>query len=489
MKEKSYLCSQKQNGFTLRRKALIVCALLALAAAPAAAQGIYEAIVATENSIVRVWQERDVVIYNEESPGKGKFLLYTIGTTSALQIDLPINISVKDFEILGDSLWFCGDSTGTALLGGKCGVVGLFNIPNTFAGVDIINYTVLDTFFHNNGYISVLSLNRLDLFPYALDTMMAMTGGSFIDNDSTKKRSTVVSARLQSSGFWQICALIDRDSTIIFTDIAAFGNKVIAVGTSVDGTGLITKSFYQSVYFPRSPIISNYGDSIALLSPIGKALISHLNDNEAAIVQLDENAYTLLHMLDFSTGSAVPSMPTRITDDPNYPYDPEWDLKEIRYNTQTDNISVLEYGIVPPGGNPFETMLWTFPRWVWDPAVPVQTLDIVRQESMDVDIDDRPVTVGKVVNSGMLDVQSYHPASNMTVPNPHDPTPLEPPIVPDPLMEPDACTGYDEVGYIEKEPIVFQILVNDHGSFGNITNHVHQPEVFEIDLSNICQEK
>ncbi len=471
----------------MKQKALILAALLALAAGTAAAQGIFEANVATENSIVRVWQERDVVIYNEESLGKGRFLLYTIGTTSALQIDLPINISVNDFEIWGDSLWFCGDSTGIALPGGKCGVVGTFNIPNTFAGADSIKYTVLDTFFHNNGYISVLSLNRLDLFHNPLDTMMAMTGDSYIDNDPSKKRSTVVSARLQSSGSWQICALIDRDSTIIFTDIATFDNKVIAIGTSVDGTGLITKSFYQSVYFPQSPIISNYGDSIALFSPIGKALITHLNDNEAAIVQLDENAYTLLHMLDFSTGSAVPSMPTRITDDPYYPYDPEWDLKEIRYSPLTDNIGVLEYGIVPPGGNPFETMLWTFPRGVWDPAVPVQTLDIVKQESMDVDIDDRPVTVGKVVASGMLDVQSYHPAPNMTVPNPHDPTPIEPPIEPDPLMEPDACTGYDEVGYIEKVPTVFQIPVNDHGSFGNIINHVHQPEVLEVIFTNICE--
>lgn len=470
----------------MKQKALIVCALLTLAAAPAAAQGIYEATVATENSIVRVWQERDVVIYNEESPGKGKFLLYTIGTTSALQIDLPINISVKDFEILGDSLWFCGDSTDTALLGGKCGVVGLFNIPNTFTGTDGINYTVLNNWI---GYSLVRNLNRLDLFPYALDTMMAMTGDSFIDNDSTKKRSTVVSARLPSSSSWQICALLDRDSTMIFTDIATLDSKVVAVGTSVDGTGLITKSFYQTILFPKNPTTPNYGDSIALISPMGKALITHLSDDEAAVVQLDENAYTLLHMLDFATGSAVPTNLTRITDDPYYPFDSEWDLKEIRYSPLTDNISVLEYGIVPPGGNPFETMLWTFPRWVWDPAVPVQTLDIVRQESMDVDIDDRPVTVGKVVSSRMLDVQSYHPASNMTVPNPHDPIPIDPPIGPDPLIEPDACTNYNEVGYIEKVPTVFQIPVNDGGSYVSFANHVHQPEVFEIDLSNICQEK
>ena len=460
----------------MKTKILTLCALLALAAAPAAAQGIYEAIVATENSIVRVWQERDVVIYNEESPGKGKFLLYTIGTTSALQIDLPINISVKDFEIMGENVWFCGVADNAyACPGGHAGVVGTFNIPDAFSGAAGINYAELNGWIGNVGYdIFVRRLERLDLFQVGNFTVMAMTGDSYIYQSEYMTRSTLVSAMFNGTQ-WEVYALLDVDSTAVFTDIAALDNVVTAVGTSVDGTGLIAKSFYKSISFPNWPITPSFGDSIVCSSPIGKALITHLSDDEAAVVQLDEKGRTLLHMLDFATGSAVPMAPTRITDDPNHPYDPEWDLKEIRYSSTTENISVLEYGVLP-GSNAFETLLWTFPRWAWGPAVPVQPMTIVKQESMDVDIDNRPVTVGKVIGSGNLDVQSYAVYTGQYSP------------IMAPLLEWDNCTDYEEIDYSGELPTVPLIPVNDYGEYDYFYNLEHQPEVTKIEFTNICRE-
>ena len=461
----------------MKTKILTLCTLLALAAAPAAAQGIYEAIVATENSIVRVWQERDVVIYNEESTGVGSFLLYTVGTSTAQHIDLPTDISVRDFEVMGDDVWFCGEKTDNSYPGGRAAVVGTFNIPNTFGGATPINYAVTNVSLSSYGYIVyVLGLERLDLFTVGSDLVMAMTGEALLDNDFVKRRSTVVSAVFYPGvPTWEFRVLYDKDSTAIFTDIAALDNVVTAVGTSVDGTGLIAKSFYKSISFPNSPTTPNYGDSIVCSSPIGKALITHLSDDEAAVVQLDEKGYTLLHMLDFATGSAVPTNLTRITDDPNYPYDPEWDLKEIRYSPTTENISVLEYGVLP-GSNAFETLLWTFPRWAWGPAVPVQPMTIVKQESMDVDIDSRPVTVGMMIGSGKLDVQSY------AVYTGYDSPPMAP------LMEWDNCTDYEEINYSGELPTVPRISVNDDGPTRTFNNQEHQPEVSEIKLTNICRK-
>jgi hypothetical protein len=273
---------------------------------------------------------------------------------------------------------------------------------------------------------------------------------------------------------WEFCALLDVDSTAEFTDIAALNNVVTAVGTSVDGTGLIAKSFSKGICFPNWPITPSFGDSIVCSCPIGKALITHLSDDEAAVAQLDEKGRTLLHMLDFTTGIAVPMAPTRITDDPYYLYDPEWDLKEIRYSSTTENISVLEYGVLP-GSNAFETLLWTFPRWAWGPAVPVQPMTIVKQESMDVDIDNRPVTVGKVIGSGNLDVQSYAVYTGQTVP----------PVAP--LMEPDNCTDYEEIDYSGERPTVPQIPVNDINKIYQFNNLEHQPEVTEIKIVQICE--
>lgn len=458
----------------MKRKALIVCALLAVMTVPAAAQGIYEANVNTKNSIVRVWQDRDVVIYNEETPGVGSFLLYTVGTGSALHIDLPAAISVKDFEIFEDDVWFCGDTVDPTRPDGDAGVVGTFNIPNTFGGATPINYAVMNAPIGYDGYwVNVESLERMDQFTSSNRSVMVMTGKSHVDLDPIKKRSTVVSAA-QLGSSWVTCALLDKDSTAIFTDIAALDNVVTAVGTSVDGTGLIAKSFYKGIDPPNMPITPNYGDSIACASPIGKALITHLSDDEAAVAQLDGKGRSLLHMLDFSTGSAVPTNLTRITDDPNYPYDPEWDLKEIRYSPTTENISVLEYGVLP-GSVTFETLLWSFPRWAWWPAVPVQPMTIVRQESMDVDIDSRPVTVGMMIGSGKLDVQSY------AVYTGYDSPPMAP------LMEWDNCTDYEEIDYSGEPPAVPRILLNDHGPIKIFYNQEHRPEVTQIKFTRKCE--
>ena len=454
---------------------MLVAAVLMLSGAfPAAAQGIYKTNVNTENSIVRVWQDRDVVIYNEESPGKGAFLLYTVGATSAQHINLPIDISVKDFEIMDDEIWFCGDSTGTTLPGGKCGVVGTFNIPNTFAGADIINYAVMGIWFSQPNYVLYISgLERLDLFQIGNYTVMAMTGDCYIHQSLVRKRSTVVSVILNGTQ-WNVSALRDVDSTAVYTDIAALDNVVTAVGTSVDGTGLIAKSFYKSISFPNSPTTPNYGDSIVCSSPIGKALITHLSDDEAAVVQLDEKGRTLLHMLEFSTGNAIPTAPTRVTDDPYYLYNSEWNLNEIRYSPLTDNISVLEYGILP-GSNVFETLLWSFPRIAWHPTlVPVQPMSTVRQASMDVDIDNHPVTVGKLLGSGNLDVQSYAAYTGY----------YSPPMAP--LLEWDDCVDYEEIEYLEEYPTVLRVFVNDNESSDSFNNREYQPQVSEIIFTQIC---
>ena len=270
---------------------------------------------------------------------------------------------------------------------------------------------------------------------------------------------------------WDVRALNDKDSTAIFTDIAALDNVVTAVGTSVDGTGLIAKSFYKSISFPNSPTTPNYGDSIACDVPIGKALITHLDNDEAAVTQVNIKASTMLYMLDFSTGSAVPTAMTRITANPGYPYGSPWYLNEIRYSTVTDNISVLEYGTRPNIAT-FETLLWTFPRSSWWTLAPVYPMNTVTQTSMDVDIDNFPVTVGEVIGNGTLDIHSYTPG---------------PVIIVDPLMEPDACAKYAEIPLHLESATVHPIPVNDHSPLGNFSNNVHQPEVTEIEFNQICE--
>ena len=125
------------------RKILFLCGLLAMMAT-AAAQGTYEIPITSQNSVVRVYGDNQTVIYNHRAGSVGQFLLVDYGQTTVSVFDLPdANMYVLDFEIMGDTVWFCGEYRGAVLTGGSAGVVGMFDIPGAFAGVEQVHYIVL----------------------------------------------------------------------------------------------------------------------------------------------------------------------------------------------------------------------------------------------------------------------------------------------------------------------------------------------------------
>ena len=458
------------------KKTLFICALLAFGA-QVSAQGIFESNVSTANSIVRVWQDEEVLIYNQDGLTKGSFLLYDIGASSAKQIDLPNGILVKDFEILYGDVFFCGVMPNSITIGGNIGVVGNFNITNTFNGTGDINYAPLSWYFDYPNYNMIVeSLNRLDLFIDSGRIVMAMTGNSYLYGDSTEKRTTVVSAYLVPSttppSIWRAYALMDKKGSAIYTDIAVLDDMVSVVGTSINGTGLLTKTFHKRSNLPYQPIIQYQADSIVFQNPRGKPLITHTHYNEAAITDLDLKAFTTLHLIDFSTGASVPSAPTRATPMPGYTYNSTWGMHEIRYNYATDNISILEYGILP-GSSIFETLLWTFHHATgiitWAYVEPINTEKLV---SMDVDVNSRPVSVGEDVLNNALDIRSHIFWTNAA---PY----LNP--------EPDNCNKQTQTSQWEEFPMIHQILVDEFPFQHLFVNETHTPQVKRIRIANKCE--
>ncbi len=457
------------------KKALFICALLAFGV-QVSAQGIFESNVSTANSIVRVWHEGEgtVIIYNKEVSGTGTFLLYTVGNAVARKIDIPSGVSVKDFEIHDKDVWFCGEKSDPAYPGGRAGVVGTFNITSTFNGSGRINYTVLNMPIGGAGYdLYVRGLDRLDLFEHGQYIVLAMTGDNFIHDDLAQTRHTVVSAFFNPSAqLWHIDALFNKDSTAVFTDIAALNTIVTAVGTHIDGNGLIAKSFYKSLLLPQNPTVSGLCDDILCDGPIGKAVITHTINDQAAIAQFSKKTFTILHRLDFASGVAVPATPTRITSTPPHTYSTPWEMQEIRFSQSNSAISVLEYGI-DPAGTTFKTLLWTFhlSPTVWTLA-PLQPFAIVRQASMDVNVNNRPVTVGMSLGSLNMDVHGFHPG---TSPVTH------------PLILPDACSDYQEIPFSNTTPTVRPFPIDDIDVDYFFNNSIHHPTTSVINFNQICQ--
>lgn len=458
------------------KKAIFICSLFVIMGFHALSQGIWETSLTTKNSIVRVWKDRNVIIYNEESPGNGCFILYTVGASSAQHIDLPDGISVKDFEIMYNDLYFCGEMPALYLPGGRNGVMGRFNIPYTFNGTGSIKYGSLYGFFNYPYYnMGVECLNRLDLFITNGHIVMAMTGDAFIHADPTQKRSTVVAAYPATLGYynvWNTYALMDKIGSAKYTDISVLDDVITAVGNRMDGTGLIAKTFYKYDDFPAHPVNQYYADSIDCLDPMGKALIFHTMYNEAAITQLDFKASTLLHLMDFSTGTAVPTAPTRATALPGYTYTSPWELHEIRFSHATSNINILEYGILP-GSSIFKTLLWTFHHATGIiPLAYVEPISTERQVSFDVDIDSRPVSVGENLWNNTLDFHSHIFWTNAA-----------PVLVP----EPDNCNEPDIIDQREINAKIRQVLIDEDAFYLTPEEILYHPTVTEIEFNQICE--
>ncbi len=132
-KKNSYLCSQKKNeSKTLlpMKTKIHICALLTIIILPftSMAQGTAETSIPSANSIVRLWHEDEMIIYNHDPSGKGLFILWTNGSISGQSFDLPYSdAEVLDFEIIEDTVIFCGVYSNSAFPGaGTCGFVGRF---------------------------------------------------------------------------------------------------------------------------------------------------------------------------------------------------------------------------------------------------------------------------------------------------------------------------------------------------------------------------
>lgn len=458
------------------KKRLLFFIITFLATTATWTQGLYEANLTTKNSIVRVWHDNEVIIYNEETPGSGYFILYAIGASTAKRIDLPDGFSVKDFEILYNEVYFCGEMPAAYLPSASNGVFGSFNIPNTFNGTGAVSYGSLYWYFDYPNYnMAVEKLKRLDLFINNGHIVMAMTGDSYLYGDPTEKRSTVVSAYYRIIGLipsWDVYALMDKRGSVKYTDIAALNDVVTAVGSSVNGTGLIAKTFYKYDDFPAQPINQYQADSIDCQNPMGKALITHTMHNEAAITQLDYKAFTLLHLMNFSTGTAVPTAPTRTTDLLGYTFASPWDLHEIRFNHATSNINILEYGILP-GSSVFETLLWTFHHaFGIIPLAYAEPISSERQVSFDVDIDSRPVSVGETSWSNTLDIHSHILW-----------TTFAPYLIP----TPDNCNESTKINQKENNPTIRQIFVDEQPYNLTPEEEIYTPHVTEIDITPKCE--
>ena len=467
------------------RKALLVFCILALATLSSglSAQGTLEATVGSNESIVRVYNGKDAVICNN----KTQFIYLPNGATAGPSFTMPTDIEVNDFEVIGDTVWFCGLIYGFIPFG-SAGVVGFFDIPGAFAGTEYLEYAVTPNW-TQYGYtyeesMYIRNMTRIDVLrDPEMGPVAALLADAVLYTTAQFGRVTVLSAYHQG-GTWHLHGIFPKDGRMHFTDIAYLDDVVVATGYGISGTHLLTKAFVSGASFPCTPCHDDYYDSIYCqgFTPVGDVRIAHVYDNIAALVQMNNKPATLFHVLSFNitTGKATPHTPSRNTKVAGCDiYSCNWRLDEIRYSSTNNTIHILERGLLP-GDATDHTLLWKFPLlYGGEATAEVQKMTGLNQMSMDVDINQNPVTSGIVEETNLLDLHIFAPGGVFV--------PLIDPLFPGNDPEYDVCT-YNTEGGID----VFNITIKDRTADDpciNPTPYAYQylPVIREVLFNIICE--
>ena len=450
-------------------------------------QGLFEASVSSNKSIVRVWSDPLMVIYNQTGIDR-QFILWDNGNAIGTAIDIPTSdVTINDFEIIDDEVWFCGVYKNTFYTGGSAGIIGHFNIPTMFEGSSDIEYALLNHWLPGpipitDEELYIRGLTKIDVFrDPTFGIVAAMIGDVYLYHSAMYERVSVVSVHLLPNK-WYVHSTFPKDGRKVFTDIAVLENMVVAAGHGLSNTHPITKTFRKTFDFPHYPYDIYSFDSINCFgfNPTGEVLACHVFDNVIALSQLDYNAGTFLHVFSFNTTTGHPQQYTdsRITrfsgcEITNCP----WELDDLRYSTVSKKIFILERGLLY-GETATNSLLWTFPLlYSGESTAFCQELLGLTQTSMDVEIDGYPVTSGIIDNSWTLDIQTFVGGGSfypLITPEPIDPEQL------------DKCT-YNTEDIIYKIPVLIEEESSDHvficGEFPRLYYH---PDIYEINFNPIC---
>ena len=185
------------------------------------------------NPIVRVIDEKATLVYSEPAVGYGFFMFIQQGDEHARVFNTPSGMSIHDVEVLGNSVYFCGEMNGH-------GVFGDFEIQAAFSSTgsgDAVSYSFLyDTIDDPSCYnclVTVDNITRLAIFETPWLTIMAMVYEGYVlgaYSYQSHETSIMSAFRYPGSTMWQTQYLYNKDGLWDYTDIDVTDSYVVAAG-------------------------------------------------------------------------------------------------------------------------------------------------------------------------------------------------------------------------------------------------------------------
>lgn len=226
----------------------------------------------------------DATIYYVEYNGSNFFVFYDISNPStAIVSPLPQGYSVGEFEILNDTVYFCGTFTNS---GNPLGIVGFISVNDLFFYNGTYTIGHINPLQEPSGYVTPAhfsSFDRMDLYVDANGvTHFAVVGQlehTFIIGESRRSAADIW---YDSNHLWKGCALNQKHNPNLPTDITCTNNFVVVSGTTTDETMPLFMVFEKRPGFPKYPIMDtlNVLKDALYCSPV---LVERLQGNDIAM--------------------------------------------------------------------------------------------------------------------------------------------------------------------------------------------------------------
>jgi len=329
-----------------------------------------------DTSIVRYWHESVNIVFSK-SPYEKYFLLTNPDSTMSKKF--VTEIDVKDMEIVGDTLYYCGVNNN------KEAIVGHFIISEMY------NTDVFDLYAKFSIIVNYpdhyLYPKRLEVYHDAYCVHAVMVCDLVFPSDTVKKVMADCYS-LHSSSSWTLAffnhddVMNERDNIFHPDDVAVTDNYVVFSGHKHCSAAIYMRVFQKPTFFTDIHTYSStvtslfsysfwyYTNSANNYSVLGQndgehpVWCTHLTEDNIAIACMSENE-VLTSPIYGSTIKTIKinAYPMAVTGDYFFPYsnvlNPEWNVRDLRYDKNLNNILML-YDADNPSDGTIENMTMTF---------------------------------------------------------------------------------------------------------------------------------
>ena len=267
----------------------------------------------TDTSIVREWTGGKYLVYSKKLPSN-KITLHDNYSPTAISIQIPSNVHINDFRIVGDTVFAGGYMLNVS---SKYGLIACFDINDMLAGSGTFHWM---TFFQNtmsndccdvNYTDQVTEVKRIAPFNDGNGTCIA-----YIADNDIRSGTSVIYRRVGYGdvafwgGLWDIHAYhYNKDGYERYTDIACTDNHIVVTAKDT-GDNLFhfvvlnRMPNYANYCHPDAPDIYYFTDHAV----IGRVMVTECGNDRFAVAYSYRDAANpglAVKMLDASSGVPI----------------------------------------------------------------------------------------------------------------------------------------------------------------------------------------